>query len=64
MEKLGHGEEKGQKFKMKLFEDFSVIFLGEKNHLYICLKIFRLDKSNKIVQPVVTIIDVPRDDTA
>lgn len=35
MEKLGHGEEKSQKFKNKLFEDFSIIFLGKKS--FVCM---------------------------
>lgn len=44
---------------------FFIIFLREKkNHLYVCLKVLRLDRSNKVVQPTMTIIDVPRDDSA
>lgn len=63
MEKLGHGEEKGQKCKTKLLEDFYFIFLWKKKKIVCMCKVLRLDKSNKVIQLTVTIKDVPRDNS-
>lgn len=54
---------KAKNLKISYLKIF-LLFSLERNHLYVCLKVLRHGKRNEVVRPIMTIIYVPRDDSA